>query len=78
VVGWRPNDEKCKIKNEDEDGKWGNEDSPVLAGCSAPSAPSAEQVQSSKFKVRSQADRRIAKAEFEGLRSKMGFLPKTQ
>ena len=42
---------KLKIKNEDEDGKWGNEESPRSAGGSAPYAFGAERVQSLKIKV---------------------------
>ena len=32
---------KLKIKNEGEDGKWGNEESPMVAGCSARGAEGA-------------------------------------
>jgi hypothetical protein len=62
---------KLKIENEGGDGKWGNEDSPMLAGCSARAAEGAGrdgEVQSPKSKVQSHV---AGEAEFEFLRSNM-------
>ncbi len=47
---------KLKIKNEDEDGELGSEESPMVAGCSARGAEGAgrdEDVQSPGSKVQS-------------------------
>ncbi len=64
---------KLTIKNEGEDGKWGNEDSPMLAGGSARGAEGAGRdgdVQSQKSKVQSHD---AGEAEFEDWRLKTDF-----
>jgi hypothetical protein len=67
---------KLKIKNEGQDGKWGNEESPIMAGCFAWVAGARAQVQSLKFKVQSHSDREVGNPEFEVLRSKTSFFSK--
>ncbi len=64
---------KLKIKNEGEDGKWGNEDSPMVAGCWA--GPAQCGVRNAEGGVNTEGDRicRGGKAEFEVLRLKTDF-----
>ena len=64
---------KLKIKNENENWKLGNEESPMLAGCSSPSVSGAEQVQSLKFKVQSWEAEGGDGAEFEDFRLNTSF-----
>jgi hypothetical protein len=64
---------KVKIKNVNRNGKWGNEEEPMLAGCSARGAGAGAQdgdVQSPGSKVQSQV---AGEAEFEDWRLKMSI-----
>jgi hypothetical protein len=64
---------KLKIKNEGEDGKLGNEESPMIPVRNVPYASGAERIQSLKFKIQSWGRKADGAAEFVDLRLKTTF-----
>ncbi len=64
---------KLKIKNHDEDGRWGSEEWPVFTSCSAPFAFGVAQVQGLMSKADPVRNSECGARNIEFLRSKTSF-----
>ncbi len=64
---------ELKIKNESEDGKFGNKESSTLAGCLRRGSGADAQVQGLKFKPQSWGGEVAGGAKFEEVRLKSTF-----